>query len=1233
MKAVKSLVLVSLFFLSFLAVGQAQAVEVIRNGGFDTGLKEWNLNPDVGAYWNPWIAGYVNLHPNIFGFTGAVIYQNLNVTQIAGVQFNLSAALLKQWDQTGKTVAVYVNYVDNVGIAHRVMIVNPDNSETDVSDVPPATPVPTMLYASYTFPVDARKLYKIEIAKVDMGSFYAGSVSFTADDVVAGPIPSVTGITPESGNYGTQVTVSGSNFGNSGQLYIGKSLVTTNSWNDTTITATVLEPTPSGKIVVRSDYSDSNPTPGFEVTSPYFTIRLVKKELTVIQGQSADFTVLASFFNGYSTANGITLFVAELGNNYTLTPSTFKKPCGINLSVDTSGMNPGTYQLTLQSSEDSSFARFAFFTINVITVNQIRFFEYDTQDPPQKAYLGSKTLTGPGQFGEQSGVSCEVTTSDGKVMANDAAGVVITSSNTNVVGAYLRYWGYDLFALVNGTANLIATAPDGTVAVLPVTVTGSPVTAFSLFPSHVSNAATETIHFHLDTNRAMSGLYRGADMSGFMDINPDFYEWPVLSNGGQSMDMDFILADPPAGLGLIEVSMGEYSGSAVVTLPLTTYNDPAYSGLSFVARPVDPSVMIMDALDIEFYTPDNLDTPAFTKTAWSMGLGQGKTVEVGGVTPGTYKIRFTSGWGGAGFLPQWWPSADDGVTAQALNFAAGQMVENVFFFARPAPVISVSGMVAFGTEDFPAQAVEGARVEVDGNPGLSTYTDSQGDFFLPGVPSGSSFSLLITKDGYVPVYSANFTLNSNYTIPMPYSLVPDGTLENWLLTPGTGMVMGLVAGPDGFLAGATVTAENAYDPGTTYPVGYLQENGLWGGTATTSKGVFAVMDLPPYTTVKLAAQKEFWTFTEEGSQITARAGTLSETGFFGAYLPPDAEALASLDSAITALNAKDLDGFMAFVSPDYLDGGETYAMFRAEISDLISAPGFTPLTYTVTQSTMDGDLVLVGLLWGNNEADTLIFREEGGVWKLYGNQFLFNVMANSGFQAASDQPTIYWTQMRVDDPGDLVTSVHVDGLGLPPGGGELNHDAEGHSWISWAATPDQTELRADFGRVKPDLPLVYTFTIQYTDNGAQEEVRDAQVTRFMDDAWAQNVSPAAGASGADPLVISWDALPGYQFGVEIWDSQGFIWEKRDLSQGSATYDGPALAPGFYWHLVMFSDQDGNYSMRTTPFLVPSLAGDVDNDGQVTVQDTVMGLPILTGGSQGGNFPALGDANQDGKVSQ
>jgi hypothetical protein len=107
------------------------------------------------------------------GFVGTVIYQNLNVTNIAGRTFGFSMRLWKDSAPAdGRAIALALTYVDNANHLRDLELANPDNANVASS---PAHDT-AVVSGTYTFPSDARKLVKVQLVKKDDGSFVADDI-------------------------------------------------------------------------------------------------------------------------------------------------------------------------------------------------------------------------------------------------------------------------------------------------------------------------------------------------------------------------------------------------------------------------------------------------------------------------------------------------------------------------------------------------------------------------------------------------------------------------------------------------------------------------------------------------------------------------------------------------------------------------------------------------------------------------------------------------------------------------------------------------------------------------------------------------------------------------------------------------------------------------------------------------------------------------------------------------
>jgi len=889
---IKRLPIISLFlfffFLPVFAVSvtvQAQEVDVIRNGDFSAGLAGWVINPKIDSGWNPVSDGSVSLHPPSSGFTGTIIYQNLNVPGVGGKTFQLSMDLWKTSPASGNTVAVSISYVDTTDTLHEVTLINPSNA--DISSDPLN---PTHLVADYLFPDEARKLVKIQIEKRSYGDFEGDNLQFSAEGVNPGPVPLITGLSSQSGNYGSSLTIMGQNFGSGPSLVsMGGSTAGVNVtlWSDASITATVQDPARSGRVCVVSDFVESNMDHSFEVTSPNYTITLLSQNPVVVKGQTAESLIRVDFLNDFTTQDGVDFAVQDLptGATATFLPVPVKSTGGVLLRIDTTNVVAGDYQIAIQTNEPNTVSRLASLLLQVVTISDIKFSE-TTWDPVSQTstttYPTSKEVTAQGQlFINVQAIDSKGNTWTDWAAAGEVSPLTIQSSDPNVVGVYKRAFGPEIYALDTGTANIVVAASDGYQESLPVNVTLTPpyVTSISFSPQTVANTSTDPIFFQAQANDSLTSI--GYDSSGMMNFNSDFFNQSQYAPDYLSVTSNFHLVDTPTDLGMVLFNASTASGRRVI--PLYLVSDPSLSELKGGVRLLGD--LFAEAFTLEFFDPSNEASPLFTRELFLMH-GE-KNFDVGGIQPGTYKLRLASG--NSLLRPQWYPNADDFSAAAPVIFPPG-MVDNIYFFLRAYPTISFAGSVKDGINDYPNVGIQAASVEVVDNYTVWSQTDAGGDFLLSGIRAGQDFTLRISKPGFTTVYSAIYHWNEDITALLPYGFFPDTQLAAWGVNAGNGMIMGRVTrqeNPTGYLSDATVTAVDAANPQTSFPVTYLQADGNFGGTATFDNGVYAILNVPDNTTVKVSVSREGWSFSFPTSWLTVRAGAISQESFFGTQVPSE----------------------------------------------------------------------------------------------------------------------------------------------------------------------------------------------------------------------------------------------------------------------------------------------------------------------------------------------------------
>jgi hypothetical protein len=264
------------------------------------------------------------------------------------------------------------------------------------------------------------------------------------------------------------------------------------------------------------------------------------------------------------------------------------------------------------------------------------------------------------------------------------------------------------------------------------------------------------------------------------------------------------------------------------------------------------------------------------------------------------------------------PSLVNGHTYQCILSAGietngsgnNSMVQGTFTYTGPTATISFSGSVKTGGVSSSTPIIGATITAYTGSSLIaSVTTDDSGNFVVSGIPQGQNTELLISKEGYVTAYSEIFNATSNIEALLPYRLFPSGQLATWGVTSGNGMIMGRIGqidNPSAYLSGATVTAVNAYNQSITYPVVYIQADGSFSGTSTSTTGIFAVLNVPAGVTVKITASMPGSTFAVPSRWLTVRDGAISEASFFGNLLlvlkgDIDGNTAVNLADAILAL--------------------------------------------------------------------------------------------------------------------------------------------------------------------------------------------------------------------------------------------------------------------------------------------------------------------------------------------
>jgi hypothetical protein len=202
-----------------------------------------------------------------------------------------------------------------------------------------------------------------------------------------------------------------------------------------------------------------------------------------------------------------------------------------------------------------------------------------------------------------------------------------------------------------------------------------------------------------------------------------------------------------------------------------------------------------------------------------------------------------------------------------------------FVVARAA---SLSGTV----QSSDGAPLAGARVESDQDATLFTTTAPDGSYTLGGLYQTQSVGLKITASGFVPTYTATFTLQGNQALG-PYHLYTQELLNGWGVAANKAVLVGQVldlSQPGTPVSAATVTTPSLQHVFTPYGASYTSDGAVLGGNATFGNGRFVVPNVDANDLLFPSASKPSWGFATTPS-LLAHAGSVSECSIFGLAAP------------------------------------------------------------------------------------------------------------------------------------------------------------------------------------------------------------------------------------------------------------------------------------------------------------------------------------------------------------
>lgn len=680
----KQILLGSTAALTLFALS-ASAVEVLRNGDFDDVLVGWGVPAALGDAL-PYEAGHgaANLHPDNldYSYRGTILYQPLNVPLAAGDAVDVSVDLRAAWTPpAGKTVAVYLEFLDAASTRHRVQVLNPTNSA--ISDASWST-----FTVKHTPAAGLTKLVGITLDKEEDGYFYCDNVKVETPNAGA-PVPELGTVSPATVAYGGNVVLQGDHFGaTAGRVTLGGRTngVTIQSWSNQQVVITVNDPCAGGRLVVEAAGVSTWQPRSVAISSPYYTISVKPDSMGMqsdtviaIPGQKPRFAVFAGFRNGFEPVGGIEFSVLGHGGDvvkFSANPVLHKG--GTLMTFDTAALTPGLHELTVQGTGGGLLPRTATFQIDLRQVGNVAMVYY--QNSVEVPVDGAS-------FAAQGSVGIEVRVTD--TSANDITWDIprlpITSSNPNALEMFVdpSPWGGNTL-LVHGTGSavLTATAPDGNTwtASVSATIPADPsFTSAGFYSFPMINTPGTTNHFTFVTSGGMSSVNWGYSS---LSASIEGGDW---GPGNTSYTGTFVLGEGAKPGDYLFNASASVGGQNITTRRrLQVVNAPT---TGMVQGHVAQQGGVMHGHGatglLEFYDAAS-GNKLFERDIWEWS----NDYTAAHIEPGLYKLRWVpQGYGGNLPEPQWFSNAGSLANAQAVLVQANTTTNHVNFFLSPSDVL------------------------------------------------------------------------------------------------------------------------------------------------------------------------------------------------------------------------------------------------------------------------------------------------------------------------------------------------------------------------------------------------------------------------------------------------------------------------------------------------------------------------------------------------------------------
>ncbi|MDF7823237.1 IPT/TIG domain-containing protein [Pontiellaceae bacterium B12227] len=679
----------------------ANAAELVVNGGFDHILENWGVEDALGS-WIPYEhpGGTISCSPDTMNYTGPLISQTLNIEGIANQTVSASLDLGCEWAVAdGHSIALNLEYLDSGGNRQQVEIINPDNATVPEGSM-------AMYSTLYTFPADASRLVGISLnRKEDVWGIRADNISLDSTGLTAGPLPHLQKLSPDSIVYGGLLTIKGRNFGSeTGSVKIGGTTngVATQSWNQDTVEVLVSDACLGGNVEVETQGCRTIEKRNLLISSPHFMVEVSPEMTIATPGQLIEVAAHAVFKSGFTTADGIGFSVPE-APLADFAPNAVYREGGSLLTLDTTGLSPGIHTFTLTATESNSPQRTATFRVDVREVASIT------------CAVDGTSLDGI-TFSNQTPAMASYSITD--TLGNDITYLIpkMTWSSDNPTDIDIfedsSPWG-SLYLLPHktGSAQIKATLPGGENQTFTAnaTIADHPsIQTHHCTASVMSNGPAETNELFCLASASMT--YYSFSVSDLGWVSQDSY-W---NGDNSSHTYEFTLTEnQKPGTFMLRSSVTVAGVSLSDGCLLRVVNDPATGMIKGHVAQFGGDMMGHGASGfMEFYDAAT-GALSFTRNIWDYSANY----TVPSLPPGNYKVRFIPD--NMDIPPQWYPNATTNTQATVITVAAGNTVTDINFTLSPPDVPMVYPAIVEMPSYDPASGTLSFAVETEAN---SNYT-------------------------------------------------------------------------------------------------------------------------------------------------------------------------------------------------------------------------------------------------------------------------------------------------------------------------------------------------------------------------------------------------------------------------------------------------------------------------------------------------------------------------------